>query len=229
MRRFIVEVVIDTVLLAVILLILGAVSVSQPFPFGTGSAQIVALRGAGLVGFASWAAVLVLVNRFARPVLVALTGRLLFSTMGLFVVIINAIAIWLTSVLAPIKIGIVADPTWLWIIVGGRAVHRPVHGRRCGPRPEPAGPRGRPKPRDVGLPRTPADATSQLDHREPAPPAGLQRDLHDRSRHRPGRDARRPAPELVRPRRPGRDGRLRWMPAGPRGSGRCSSSSARPT
>ena len=118
MRRFIVEVVIDTVLLAVILLILGAISVSQPFPFGTGSAQIVALRGAGLVGFASWAAVLVLVNRFARPVLVALTGRLLFSTMGLFVVIINAIAIWLTSVLAPIKIGIVADPTWLWIIVG---------------------------------------------------------------------------------------------------------------
>ena len=47
-------------------------------------------------------------NRFARPVLVALTGRLLFSTMGFFVVIINAIAIWLTSVIAPIKIATVA-------------------------------------------------------------------------------------------------------------------------
>ena len=117
MRRFIVEVVIDTVLLGVIVLVLGIVSVPQPFPFGTGSAQIVALRGAGIVGFASWAAVLVLVNRFARPVLVALTGRLLFSTMGLFVVIINAIAIWITSILAPIKIGTVAEPSYLWIIV----------------------------------------------------------------------------------------------------------------
>ena len=57
------------------------------------SGPIVALRGAGLVGFLIWAAILVLVNRFARPVLVALTGRLLFSTMGLFVVVINAIAI----------------------------------------------------------------------------------------------------------------------------------------
>jgi ubiquinone biosynthesis protein len=117
MRRFIVEVVIDTVLLAVIVLVLGVFSIGQPFPFGTGSAPIIALRGAGIVGFASWAAILVLVNRFARPVLVALTGRLLFTTMGLFVVIINAIAIWLTSLIAPIKIATVADPAFLWIIV----------------------------------------------------------------------------------------------------------------
>jgi len=118
MRRFIVEVVIDTVLLAVIVLFFGVISVNQPFPFGPNSAPIVALRGAGIIGFASWAAVLVLVNRFARPVLVALFGRLLFTTLGLFVVIINAIAIWITSVIAPIKIGIVADPVILWIIVG---------------------------------------------------------------------------------------------------------------
>ncbi len=118
MRRFIVEVVIDTVLLAVIVLFFGVISVNQPFPFGPNSAPIVALRGAGIVGFATWAAVLVLVNRFARPVLVALFGRLLFTTLGLFVVIINAIAIWITSIIAPIKIGIVADPVILWIIVG---------------------------------------------------------------------------------------------------------------
>ena len=105
MRRFIVEVVLDTVLLSVIVLFFGVISVGQPFPFGPNIAPIVALRGAGIVGFVSWAAVLVLVNRFARPVLVALIGRLLFSTMGLFVVIINAIAIWITSIIAPIKIG----------------------------------------------------------------------------------------------------------------------------
>ena len=37
--------------------------------------------------------------------------------MGFFVVIINAIALWLTSLIAPIKIAQVADPTWLWIIL----------------------------------------------------------------------------------------------------------------
>jgi uncharacterized membrane protein YvlD (DUF360 family) len=118
MRRFAVEVVLDALILLVIILVLGFIQVSQPFPFGTGSAPIIALRGAGIVGFLSWAAILVLVNRFARPVLVALTGRLLFSTMGLFVVIINAITIWITGELAPIKLGVVAQPTLLWVLVG---------------------------------------------------------------------------------------------------------------
>ncbi len=117
MRRFIVEVVLDAFLLLFIILFLGIISVSQPFPFGPTSVSILTLRGAGLVGFLSWAAVLVLVNRFARPVLVAFTGRLLFSTMGFFVVIINAIAIYITAFIAPIKIATVAEPTLLWVIV----------------------------------------------------------------------------------------------------------------
>jgi len=118
MRRFLVEVVIDVLILLVIVLLLGIISVAQPFPFGTSSAPIVEIReDAGVVGFISWAAILVLVNRFARPVIVALTGRLLFSSLGFFVVIINAIAIWITSIIAPIKIGVVASPVWLWIIV----------------------------------------------------------------------------------------------------------------
>ena len=117
MRRFIVEVVLDAFLLLFIILFLGIISVSQPFPFGPTSVPILTLRGAGLIGFLSWAAVLVLVNRFARPVLVAFTGRLLFSTMGFFVVIINAIAIYITAFIAPIKIATVAEPTLLWVIV----------------------------------------------------------------------------------------------------------------
>lgn len=70
MRRFIVEVIVDALLLLVIVLILGAISVGQTFPFGTSSQPIVQLRGTGIVGFLSAAAVLVLVNRFARPILV---------------------------------------------------------------------------------------------------------------------------------------------------------------
>ncbi len=117
MRRFFVEVVLDAIVLAFIVLLLGVVSVGQPFPFGSSSAPILGLRDAGIVGFLTWAAILVLVNRFARPVLVALTGRLLLSSMGLFVVIINAAAIWITGVIAPIKIATVAEPTIVWVVV----------------------------------------------------------------------------------------------------------------
>ncbi len=117
MRRFLVEVVLDAIVLAFIVLLLGVVSVGQPFPFGSSSAPIIGLRDAGIVGFLTWAAILVLVNRFARPVLVALTGRLLLSSMGLFVVIINAAAIWITGVIAPIKIATVAEPTIVWVVV----------------------------------------------------------------------------------------------------------------
>ena len=67
MRRFIVEALVDAVLLAVIIIILNFVTVAQPFPFGPDTAPIVQSRGTGLLGFLSWAVVLVLVNRFARP------------------------------------------------------------------------------------------------------------------------------------------------------------------
>ena len=71
MRRFIVEVVLDAIVLVVIVLLLGAISVGQPFPFGgNGDVPIVTLVGAGPIGFLTWAAVLVLVNRFARRVVV---------------------------------------------------------------------------------------------------------------------------------------------------------------
>ena len=207
MRRFIVEVVIDTVLLAVIVLFLGIISVAQPFPFGPGSAPIVALRGAGIVGFASWAAILVLVNRFARPVLVALFGRLLYSTLGLFVVVINALAIWLTSVIAPIKIGTVADPVILWIIVAAAlytalsTVAEAVLGLN---RPDLTADRSR---GIWGFLERAANAAPERDHREPPPPAGLQRDLHDEPRHRAGRDPGRRRAALVRAPRAGRDRR----------------------
>ena len=228
MRRFIVEVVIDTVLLAVILLFLGIVSVPQPFPFGTGSAQIVALRGAGIVGFASWAAMLVLVNRFARPVLVALTGRLLFSTMGLFVVIINAIAIWMTSVIAPIKIGIVADPVLLWIIVAAAlytalsTVADAVLGLN---RPDLGADRaaGSGASSNVCRPRV-ATRSSRTCASSRSTTRSTRRASTSRSRTR--RSGRSGAGSPACPRR---EGRLSSTRAARSASGRCSSSSDRPT
>ena len=97
MRRFLVEAVIDAIIALAVILLLSLISVGQPFPFGTASAPILGLRGAGVAGFVIWAGILVLVNRFARPVLVALTGRLLLRTMGAFVVVINALAIYIAG------------------------------------------------------------------------------------------------------------------------------------
>ena len=152
MRRFIVEVVVDAILLGIIILFLSLIEVAQPFPFGPDSRPIVELQGVGIVGFLIWAGILVLVNRFARPVLVALTGRLLFSTLGLFVVVINAFALWLTSVISPIKIGIadLAQPVLLWIIVA--AALYTLLSTLCRRRPgaQSTGSHGRPKPRASG-------------------------------------------------------------------------------
>jgi len=117
MRRFAVEVVVNAVILVLIAFVLTLIVVPQPFPFGESSAPILDLRDPGLVGFVVWAGVLVLVNRFARPVIMAVTGQLLFRTMGLFVVVVNAIAIWVTSILSPIKIAYVAQPFILWLLV----------------------------------------------------------------------------------------------------------------
>ena len=61
--------------------------------------------------------VFALVNRVVRPVLVALFGRLLFSTLGLFVVVITALTLVLASRLSPVEIAVVADPQPLWILL----------------------------------------------------------------------------------------------------------------
>ncbi len=116
MRRFIVETVVDGLILLVIILILGVFTVAQPFPFGAESAPIAQLRGAGVIPFLIAAAILVLAQRFVRPVIVAFTGRLLLSTMGLFLVIVNAIVIWVAALVAP-DLAIVAQPSMLWILV----------------------------------------------------------------------------------------------------------------
>jgi ubiquinone biosynthesis protein len=116
MRRFIVETVVDGLILVAIILFLGLFTVAQPFPFGTESAPILQLSGSGLIAFLIAAAILVLAQRFVRPVVVAFTGRLLLSTMGLFLVIVNALVIWIASLLAP-NVAIIAQPSILWFLV----------------------------------------------------------------------------------------------------------------
>jgi ubiquinone biosynthesis protein len=116
MRRFIIEALVDAVILVAVILVLSVPSVPQPFPWGDGSASIIGFRGAGAIAVIWFAVALVLVNRFARPVIVALTGRLLLQSLGLFTVAINVIAFWLASLISPDIVN-VAQPALLWVFV----------------------------------------------------------------------------------------------------------------
>jgi ubiquinone biosynthesis protein len=116
MRRFVVETVVDAAVVAVIIVFLSLFHVPQPFPFGQDQAPIFALGGVGWVKFLFAGAILVVSERVVRPVIVAFTGRLLLSTLGLFVVIVNAIVLWAASLVAP-DVGVIAQPAVLWMLV----------------------------------------------------------------------------------------------------------------
>src|SRR5262245_53038156 len=118
MRRFVVEAIADATTVIAIILVLSLIEVPQPFPFGTGQAPILELTGAGAAAIVVAAAILVLTERFVRPLIVALTGRLLLSTMGLFLVIVNSLVLWIASLLAP-NIAQIASPPVLWFLVVG--------------------------------------------------------------------------------------------------------------
>ena len=115
-RRFVVEAVIDAALLVVIVLVLGIIHVPQPFPFGTARAPIVGFNDVSALKVAWFAAALVLANRFARPVIVAIVGRLVLRTLGLFVIVVNALTIWIAGLASPDFI-VIAEPYLLWLLV----------------------------------------------------------------------------------------------------------------
>lgn len=117
MRRFIIESVVDALILAAIGFILSIITVPQPFPIGgTEMVPIVSLNGRGIVAFIIAGAILVLSQRYVRPIVVAFTGRLLLSTMGLFLVVVNALVIYVAAIFAPDVITL-ATPWILWLLV----------------------------------------------------------------------------------------------------------------
>ena len=73
--------------------------------------------GSGPLAYLLWGGLFVLVNRVVRPVLVAIFGRLIFSTLGLFIIVITALTIALTSRLSPVQIAVLADPEPLWLVL----------------------------------------------------------------------------------------------------------------
>ncbi|MFL5725373.1 MAG: AarF/UbiB family protein [Chloroflexota bacterium] len=117
MRRFLVQAVIDGLIAIAIVFLLSRIEITQPFPFGQDTAPIVRPIGSGPLAYILWGGIFVVVNRIVRPILVALFGRWIFSTLGLFVVVITALTIALTSWLSPVEVGVLADPQPLWLLL----------------------------------------------------------------------------------------------------------------
>jgi ubiquinone biosynthesis protein len=120
MRRFAVETLIDALVILGLGFLLSLIRVPQPFPFGDGSAPILAPQAAGLIAYLAFAVALALANRVLRPVVVALTGRLVLETAGLFLVVVTWISLWAASLIAP-DLFTIAAPAPLWSLVGAAA------------------------------------------------------------------------------------------------------------
>ena len=116
MRRFVVEVVIDAIILFAVLLLLSIITVPQPFPFGTQRVPIFTIDAAGIRSFLFAGVAIALVERLVRPIIVALTGRLVLSTMGAFLIVVNVITLWSATLFIP-QIAVAAAPRLFWFII----------------------------------------------------------------------------------------------------------------
>lgn len=58
------------------------------------------------------------INALVRPFVLLLTARMLVRTMGLFVVVLDALLFWILALIAPSAF-VVEDPFLIWIVLGG--------------------------------------------------------------------------------------------------------------
>ncbi len=121
MRRFILQVVVDTISFVGAVLLLEFLTVPQPFPFGADQVPIVQVETGRLFYFVLSGLGLTIGNIVIRPVIVAFTGRFLLWSFGLFSVVITALVLYLTGRFTPLALDI-ADPALVWILLGSVVV-----------------------------------------------------------------------------------------------------------
>jgi len=123
MRRFIVQVAIDTISLLVMLVLLSVFTVAQPFPFGSGEAPIVTVERANyaLIELLITGALLTAIYAILRPVIVVLTGRLILWSLGMFQIVVIAIVLAVVGWLSPLNIAL-ANPPWFWLLLAALIV-----------------------------------------------------------------------------------------------------------
>ncbi|MDH4141806.1 MAG: AarF/UbiB family protein [Chloroflexota bacterium] len=116
MRRFLVEVVIDALLVFVLLNLLSLIHVPQPFPFGSERVPIFRSAGAGPLALLLAGIAIGLADRFVRPIIVAFTGRWVLSTMGLALLLVNVVSLWIATLIVP-DLAVSAQPRLLWFFI----------------------------------------------------------------------------------------------------------------
>ena len=115
MRRFVAQVVVNTLTILVVLLLFSLIQVDYTDPF-TGvrfTGPALALGANPVLTLLFMAFFVALVGAFVRPIVLVLTGRLLLRSMGLILVVVNVVLVFVAGWLAPGEF-VVASPTWFW-------------------------------------------------------------------------------------------------------------------
>jgi len=120
-RRFILQVVVDSAAIAAAIIVLGFITVPDPFPFGATRVPVIQSDSARLVYVLLSGVGLTVGNMILRPILVAFTGRLIIWSMGLFSVVVTAVILYITGALTPLTLQ-VASPFVLWLLVAAAIV-----------------------------------------------------------------------------------------------------------
>ncbi len=115
-RLFVLRVLIDSVLVAFLLWLLSLFDVPSPFPFGTTQSPMFVVTSDSLPALLVTGFLVALFESVVKPVIVAFTGRLLLWSAGIFIVVVNAIVLWLVGRFSPLTLE-VADPVVLWLLL----------------------------------------------------------------------------------------------------------------
>ena len=115
MRRFIAQVIVNTLTILIVLFFFSLINVDYTDPL-TGArftGPALALGANPVLTLLFMAFFVALVGAFVRPIILVLTGRLLLRSMGLILIVVNVFLVFVAGWLAPGDF-VVAQPTWIW-------------------------------------------------------------------------------------------------------------------
>ncbi len=127
MRQFLLQIFTNTAALMLTILLLPGIALISAQPLLNLFGIPAPLRGSGgiwldlalaVVLFLILGFVYTLIDRYVKPLLVALTGRFIVWSMGISILVVNVVTFWLFLRLTPVD-WFVDSPQWLTIVVGG--------------------------------------------------------------------------------------------------------------
>ena len=108
MIYFVIRVLVNALALAITIILLPGLQVGPIIP------GVIDISATYII----YGIVIGLINALVQPFVLLFTARLLVRSIGLFILVLNALFFWLLTVLAPASF-VVNDPFWIWILLGG--------------------------------------------------------------------------------------------------------------